>query len=88
MVQACPDSDVREATLFRDVRGQALRIPPGFELPGTRVFIRKDGARLIIEPQAKSDLIEVLRTLSPIGVEDDFAIDNDATLAPLKPIDL
>lgn len=88
MAHAAPTSDVREAKLFRNNRSQAVRIPVEFELPGTRVLIRKEGGRLIIEPEPKPDLIEVLRGLTPLEAEDQFPSDLDATLKPLRSIDL
>lgn len=36
--------------LFKYGRNQALRIPLGFELPGNKALIRKEGGRLIVEP--------------------------------------
>ncbi|MGK6324695.1 antitoxin [Sphingomonas sp. DT-51] len=90
MAHAAPISDGREAKLFRNNRSQAVRIPVEFELPGTRVLIRKEGGRLIIEPEPKPDLIDVLRGLSPLKAGDDFPSpsDLDATLRPLRSIDL
>jgi antitoxin VapB len=40
----------RHVSLFRNGRNQAVRIPREFELEGTEAIIRKEGARLIIEP--------------------------------------
>ncbi len=88
MAQPSAISDVREAKLFRNNRSQAVRIPVEFELPGSRVFIRKEGARLIIEPEDKPNLIDVLRSLSPLEPEDDFPTNLDLTLQPLRSIDL
>ena len=88
MAQPSASSNVREAKLFRNNRSQAVRIPAEFEFPGNRVLIRKEGAKLIIEPEPKTDLIDVLRSLTPLGAEDDFPIDLDATLKPLEAIDL
>ena len=36
----------KEARLFRNNRSQAVRIPVEFELPGERVLISREGARL------------------------------------------
>ena len=62
----------REAKLFRDNESQVLRIPDTYEIPGNRVIIRKDGERLIIEPDRKRNLLEVLADLRPLGPEDEF----------------
>lgn len=56
----------RYASLFRNGRNQAVRIPVEFEMPGKRVLMRKEGDRLIIEPaEPKSSLAEWLATLEP-----------------------
>ena len=88
MPQSSPVHDVREAKLFRNNRSQAVRIPAEFEFPGSRVLIRKEGDKLIIEPEHKASLVDALRTMEPLGPEDDFADDIDAGLAPLKAIEL
>ena len=67
-----PDSSppARYASLFRNGRNQAVRIPKEFELDGDRVRILKDGARLILEPVVPSKrLTAVLAELGPIDVE-------------------
>jgi antitoxin VapB len=48
---------------------QIVNIPPGFELLGEDVIIRKTGDRLIIEPAPKRDLIAFLDTLEPLDEE-------------------
>lgn len=60
----------REVSLFRNGANQALRIPRGFELPGNRATIHKDGLRLIIEPVSKPSLLKLLSTLQPL--DEDF----------------
>lgn len=40
----------RTASVFRNGRSQALRIPKGFELACKQVTIRKEGEALVIEP--------------------------------------
>ncbi len=77
----------REVKLFRNNKSQAIRIPADFELPGDRVTIHRDGDRLIIEPIRRKNLLEVLAALEPLGPEDAFP-DVDATLKPLRDIDL
>lgn len=88
MVRPHPRSTggVREARLFRNNRGQAVRIPADFELPGDRVLIHKDGARLIIEPAPRPNLMTVLASLEPLGPADAFP-DVDATLGELRDVD-
>ena len=78
-----PDSSppARYASLFRNGRNQAVRIPKEFELAADRVRISKDGARLILEPVvAPPRLMAVLGELGPI--DEEFP-DVDATLPPL-----
>lgn len=59
-------TDVRRASVFRNGRNQAVRIPREFELPGREVTIRRDGERLVLEPvPVKRGLLEVLRSLQP-----------------------
>jgi antitoxin VapB len=78
-----PDSSppARYASLFRNGRNQAVRIPKEFELAGDQVRISRDGARLILEPVvAPPRLMAVLAELGPI--DEEFP-DIDANLAPL-----
>ena len=77
----------REAKLFRNNKSQAVRIPADFEFPGDRVMIHRDGARLIIEPVDKRDLLDVLAGLEPLGPDDEFP-EIDQTLLPARTIDL
>lgn len=77
----------REAKLFRNNKSQAVRIPADFELPGSRVFIHRDGDRLIIEPIKRKSLVEVLAALEPLPPHEQFPAIDD-TLLPLKEIDL
>ena len=62
---------VRTASLFRNGRNQALRIPREFEFEGTEVTVRKEGTRLVIEPVlTKHPLIALLESMEPI--DEDF----------------
>ena len=62
---------IRTASLFRNVRNQAIRIPREFEFEGTEVTVRKEGARLVIEPLLKKHpLIALLESMQPI--DEDF----------------
>ena len=57
----------RPVKLFKNGRNQAVRIPREFELPGDEAVIRKEGARLIIEPKPVKSLLAVLQDLEPIS---------------------
>lgn len=71
----------RYASLFRNGRNQAVRIPKEFEMKGDRVRISKDGSRLILEPVVPTQrLMTVLANLGPI--DEEFP-DIDANLPPL-----
>lgn len=77
----------RTASLFRNGRNQAVRIPVEFELPGTEVYIRKEGDNLVIAPkQPQGSLLEYLRAQEPLGLDDEFP-DIDDHL-PMREIDL
>ena len=84
--------NTRTASLFRNGRNQAIRIPVEFELPGTEVTIEKDGDRLIIEakadarPKTWDDLLAAMGTWEPLGPEDDFPDIDD--YLPLRDVDL
>lgn len=72
--------------LYRTGRHQALHIPPDIELDADEAIIRRDGARLIIEPvQRRLDLAELLASWQPL---DDAWPDVDAGLRPLDDIQL
>ncbi len=70
----------RHVRLFRSGRGQAIRIPRAFELPGKEVIIRKEGASLIIEPATPISLVALLATLTPM--DEDFPDIADPHPAP------
>ena len=57
----------RHVRLFRNGRNQALRIPRDLELPGRSAVLRKEGARLIVEPVAAPSLLAVLANLEPLA---------------------
>jgi antitoxin VapB len=80
-------SPPREAKLFRNNKAQAVRIPADFELPGDRVLIHRDGARLIIEPVTRKNVLQVLAELQPLGPEDQFP-EIDESLLPPKDVEL
>lgn len=74
----------RRVKLFKNGRSQAVRIPREFELPGVDAVMRKEGAKLIIEPAPAKDLLALLASLEPLGPEDDFPEIDDP---PPEPID-
>ncbi len=80
-----PSGPVRTASLFRNGRNQAVRIPVEFELPGDEVLITKEGDRLVIEPkpQKKKSFREFLDGLEPIP---DFPDIDDSDLPPLRDV--
>lgn len=81
------DKDVRTASLFRNGRSQAVRIPKEFEFEGDEVLIsRDDTGKLTIEPVKKRPtLLQVLATLEPLPEEDWMPEIEDY---PPEPVDL
>lgn len=77
----------REAKLFRNNKSQAVRIPADFEFACERVWIRREGDRLIIEPAPRKNLLDVLATMEPLKPEDQFP-DIDEGVLNAKDIDL
>lgn len=81
-----PPPRPKEAKLFRNNRSQAVRIPVEFELPGDRVLIHREGAKLIIEPVTRpTNIVELLaqwRTEPPLGPQDRFPDIDDVPLQP------
>ena len=63
-----PQSPVteRHASLFRNGRNQAVRIPREFEMEGTQVLMRKEGDRLILTPVRKNRLLDLLASWEPL----------------------
>lgn len=56
----------RHASLFRNGRNQAVRIPREFELEGSEVLIHREGDRLILTPIRKNRLLELLASWEPL----------------------
>lgn len=56
----------RHASLFRNGRNQAVRIPREFELEGTEVLIRKDGEQPILTPIRQNRLLDLLASWTPL----------------------
>jgi antitoxin VapB len=77
------DTEARVVRLFRNGRNQAPGIPREFELQGNEAILRKDGDRLIIEPQIKVGLLALLQSLTPI---DDVFPDVDVDLIALTDV--
>ncbi len=84
------DKDVRTASLFRNGRSQAVRIPKEFEFEGDEVRITRDekGKLIVEEIRKKPTLLEVLATLEPLGPDDRFPDIEDSDLLPLEDIKL
>ena len=61
------DRTPRLASLFRNGRNQAVRIPREFELEGTEVLMRKEGDRLILTPIRKNRLLDLLASWAPLA---------------------
>ena len=75
----------RRVRLFRNGRNQAMRIPRDFELKGKEAIIRREGARLIVEPLEKDGLLSVLAGLKPL---EESIPDVDMDMPPLDDIEL
>ena len=56
----------RHASLFRNGRNQAVRIPREFEMEGTEVLMRKEGDCLILTPVRKHRLLDLLASWEPL----------------------
>ena len=56
----------RHASLFRNGRNQAVRIPREYEMEGTEVLMHKEGDRLILTPIRKNRLLDLLATWEPL----------------------
>jgi antitoxin VapB len=71
------------AKLFQNGKSQAVRLPKEFRFKGSKVRIRKEGDKVIIEPLESSDW--------PAGFWDSFTPDRDFEVPkPLsnRPVDL
>ncbi|MGE0500461.1 MAG: antitoxin [Rhizobiaceae bacterium] len=84
------EKNVRKASLFRNGRSQAVRIPKEFEFEGQEVLISRDakGKLTLQEVRTQPTLLEVLATLEPLGDEDRFPDIDDSDLAPLDDVKL
>jgi antitoxin VapB len=80
-------NEIKTASLFRNGRNQAVRIPVEFEMPGTEVTIRKDGDKLILEPKARrKTLIEALDEMETL-TEEEWPDITDADLLPPRDVE-
>jgi len=86
--QSPSNFEVREAKLFRNNCSLAVRIAAEFEFSGNRMFIHKEGDKLIIEAEPEARLLDILKGLAPLTSDDQFPNGLDATLLPLKAVDL
>jgi antitoxin VapB len=78
--------DIRRASLFRNGRSQAVRIPREFEFASTEVLITREGARIVLEPvPAKPSLLDVLRRLPRLPDHEQLP---DIPDYPPEPVDL
>jgi len=75
----------RHVRLFRNGRNQALRIPREFEFAGTGAIVRKEGERLIIEPEKRPLLLDLLKTWKPL---DEAFPDVDSDQPGLDEVDI
>jgi antitoxin VapB len=81
-------NEIKTASLFRNGRNQAVRIPVEFEMPGTEVTIRKDGDKLILEPKARrKTLIEALDEMETL-TEEEWPDITDTDLLPPRDVEL
>jgi antitoxin VapB len=72
---------IRTASIFRNGRNQAVRIPVEFELPGDEVTIEQDGDALILRPK-KSRPQTLAELFSTWEDEPDFPDVDDRDLPP------
>jgi antitoxin VapB len=70
--------------LIQQGNTQTLTIPAELNLATSQVIIRQEDGKLIIEPDNKKSLLEVLSTLEPL--DEDFP-DIDLCLLPLDDIE-
>jgi antitoxin VapB len=81
----------KEASVFRNGRSQAVRIPKEFEFDADKVIISRDAdGSLHLRPKArKMSLIEALDWLKEQGPMEDFPGDpGDDGLLPLDDVEL
>lgn len=82
------DAEIRKASLFRNGRSQAVRIPKEFEFDGDEVFIRrnKDGD-LVLSSRQRERISPILEWLRENGPIEDFPGDpGDGDMLPLDDV--
>ncbi len=62
-----PRTPARRIKLHKIRGAQCLLIPPEFSIRGDQAFVRKQGARLIIEPAKPPSLLGLLAILPPLN---------------------
>jgi antitoxin VapB len=80
----------RHVRVFRNGRSRAVRIPKELDIFGDEVVMRREGERVVIEAPRKRDLAEVLdylRSLPPLGPDDQFPEIEDLPAEPLTDFD-
>ncbi|MDF1601813.1 AbrB/MazE/SpoVT family DNA-binding domain-containing protein [Mesorhizobium sp. YIM 152430] len=84
------DREIRKASLFRNGRSQAVRIPKEFEFEGDEVLITSAGnGKLLLEPVArKQTLLELLESMEPLPEADWMPEITDEDLLPLDDVKL
>ena len=81
---------VRHVRIFKNGRSRAVRIPKDWDFFGDELVMRQEGDRIILEPPPKRDLravLEYLRTLPPLGPEDQFPEIDDPPPEPVTDFD-
>jgi len=74
------DEDRRPAKLFANGRSQAIRLPKEFRMPGDRVWIHREGQRLVIEPEETPGLdangwpLDLWNRIDALGDADDVPV--------------
>ena len=80
---------LRTASIFRNGRNQAVRIPVEFELPGDEVTIEQDGDTLIIRPitappRTFAELLSEWEAFPEFPDVDDSSLPPDVSRTPLE----
>lgn len=74
----------KRVSFFRNGRNQAVRIPHDFELPGKFGLMRKEGNRIVIDPEEQPLSLAVwLATLTPLGPDDQMPDIEDLLPEPI-----
>ena len=56
----------RKAKLFKSGGSQAVRLPKEFRLPGTEVYVEKQGSVIVLRPKRKVDWEEFFDGPNPV----------------------